>query len=204
MTDQPDSEEELHYEPSREERARRRSKKKIFSPEKLSETALSETALNYLNRYDSTVEQMRRLLRKRLLRYGDDTIAPEVEKRIETLIQRLQESNLLSAPRFASVAVRSQLSQGHSQKKVHYRLEQKGLGEDEIENALSLAADQEGLDDLSAAKEFVRKRNLLRRYDLRQSHERKRAFAHLARQGFSIASAEDALGCSYFFDEGED
>lgn len=167
--------------------------KDLYNPAKLSEEALHEAALRYLDRQDASVEQLRRVLERRLLRYGDESLREEVEQRIEELLLRFQESRLLDDQRFAAGLAESQRRQGGSIPLIRQKLLSRGLPEALVEATLDSFSEDSELSDFASASEYARKRRLKTKYDLSDPKQRQKALASLARQGFSFDVARRVL-----------
>ena len=161
---------------------------------KLTEPALYEAALRYLDRQDGSVEQVRRSLHRRIARFGDDTTRPAASAAAERVLQRLVDAQLLDDARFALGFAQSQRRRGASARLIRNKLKQRGLSPEHVDAALAEDSDANQHDELSAAQVYARKRRLTERYDLGDPLERNKALAALARRGFSFDVARRALG----------
>lgn len=168
--------------------------------------SLMEVALTKLDHRDRTREQLRQLLTRKAAekrsseqsRSGDaepSSESPALVSResIEEVLTRLEASGLINDQRFAEHYARSARARGASQAKVQQKLGRRGVERTKVEEALGALA-AEGLDELTAAKSYVKRRRLAERYDLGDPKERQKALASLARQGFSSSTALQALG----------
>ncbi len=171
----------------------RQRRKPDPDPEKVSEEALGQAALGYLDRYDATVEQLRRVLRRRRDKYAVRETWSVVDERIEQLLARLAESKVLDDARFAEGFARAARGRGGSSLRIRSKLVARGVDPELIGTALERLTEGEALDDAAAARAYVRKRRLTKRYDLREPAQRNRALAALARQGFAFSVAQEAL-----------
>ena len=63
-----------------------------FNPSKLTQDALREAALRYLDKQDASVEQVRRVLKRRLVRHGNASLRAQVEQDIERVLVRWTEA----------------------------------------------------------------------------------------------------------------
>lgn len=154
---------------------------------------LAKVALRYLNRYDASVEQLRRVLLRHVTRHGEPQRMPELRRRIDELLVRYQSSQLLDDVRYAQGMARGLRERGTSTLKVRLKLRQRGIGEDVIERVLAELENVGGDPDLEAARSYARRRRLRSRYDLTDPAQRQKALAALSRQGFSFAIATAAL-----------
>ncbi|HSC87385.1 MAG TPA: regulatory protein RecX [Polyangiaceae bacterium] len=155
------------------------------------EQRLHEAALGYLDRYDAPLAKLRRVLMSRLERSGGAELVDAHRDDLERVLVRLVGSGLVDDRRFAEGFAAQARRRGASTRKIEGKLLARGIASESISRSLSEAA-SDGLDELSAAREYVRKRRLLER-DLRDPKEQQRALASLARQGFSFDVARRAL-----------
>jgi len=161
---------------------------------KVSEDALREAALRYLDQRDASVEQLRQVLRRRVHKYGTvETQATAVDC-IESILERLCESRVLDDARYARALAESQRRRGASTLKVRQKLSARGIGSDHIEAAMGLMSQDADLSEETAAIVYAKKRRLAEKYDLKDSKQREKALAALARQGFSFEIARKVLG----------
>lgn len=162
-------------------------------PAKLSEEALREAALRYLDRKDGSVEQVRRSLRRRISRYADESTAADALDAAERVLVRLQAAQLLNDARFALAFAQGQRRRGGSTLYVRQKLMTRGLAPLDIEAALAATSVDEEYNEQSSATIYARKRRLTERYDLSDPAQRQKALAALARRGFSFEVARRAL-----------
>jgi regulatory protein len=164
------------------------------SPCPLTESWLHERALRYLDRFDSSAANLRRVLRAAVQRVAPDPDEQQAAgARIEALVDRLQRSGVIDDARFAATSARGLRSRGGSTRLIRHKLRAKGVAEREVEAALGEALD-EGT-ELDAAREHVRRKRLgpHRAPDERRARAQ-RDLAALARAGFSFDVARRALG----------
>ncbi|NLE86086.1 MAG: RecX family transcriptional regulator [Myxococcales bacterium] len=164
--------------------------------DRTSPEALQAAALRYLNRYDASVEQLRRVLLRQAQRHAAPAQLPEVRRHVDALLARFQESRLLDDGRYADTLARGLRERGASTIRIRQKLRQRGVAETIVEEVLQRAASEPGDADLNAARAYARRRRLTTRYDLTNPAERQKALAALARQGFSYGTAVAALGAS--------
>lgn len=165
----------------------------LRDPKKITAEALREAALRYLDRQDGSVEQVRRSLRRRVFRYGDDDTRPSALTHIELVLERLVEMRYLDDARFSLALAESQRRRGASLQKVKQKLLHRGLSESHIETALSILSENKEVSEETSAEIYAKKRRLKDRYDLSDPRERQKALASLARQGFSFDVARRTL-----------
>lgn len=168
--------------------------------DRTSPEALERAALQYLERYDASVAQLRKVLLRRIDRHAESDERERVTRFVDELLQRYVGSRLLDDARYAEHFVRSQRERGASTLKIRQKLRQRGIASETIDRVLERAREtlvggrppEEA--ELDAARAYVRRRRLTERYDLTQPKERQKALAALARQGFSFELATRALG----------
>ena len=164
--------------------------------DKISEPALREAALRYLDRQDGSVEQVRRSLKRRIAKYGEPSEQPEAWAAAERVLDRLQEAGLLDDARFARGFAAGQRRRGASGALLRQKMRQRGLSSELIDRALEETLQQDELSDDTSAVVYARKRRLTERYDLSDPLQRNKALAALARRGFGFDVAKRALGLS--------
>ncbi len=163
------------------------------NPEKISPEALREAALRYLDVRDASVDQLRRVLLRRVLRYGDEGTRDAAAAEIEALLSRFVDSKLLDDQRYAEGVVQSLARRGASRLKIQKKLMDRGLADALIGQALELREEGEPMGEEASARIFVQKKRLRVKYDLSDYSQRQKALAALARQGFSFEVASRAL-----------
>jgi SOS response regulatory protein OraA/RecX len=183
--------------------AARRSPKAATGKARLEKVqpSLMEVALTKLDHRDRTKQQLRQLLtRKAAERTASSADAdatarppPASQEQIDEVLSRLEASGVINDHRYAEHYARSARARGASQAKVQQMLGRRGVERKSVEEALGALAG-EGLDELAAARSYVKRRRLVERYDLSDPKQRQKALASLGRQGFSSNTALLALG----------
>ena len=156
-------------------------------PRKATPGYLERAALFYLDRYATSADNLRQVLRRKVARsawaHGGDPAAGEAA--VEALIARFLEAGLLDDARYAEGRARSLARRGQSLRGIRLRLRQKGVGEDEIAAALAGLRDEAGDPELAAALAYARRRRLGPfRAGAARAAQRERDLAALARRGF--------------------
>jgi regulatory protein len=160
-------------------------------PAEFGEEQLEQWALDYLARYASSAENLRRVLRRRVLRRGaDDKAAVPL---IEALVERYQGSGLLDDNAYAAARAQSLHRRGDSLHAIRARLQAKGIAAETVAAALGTLRDSAADPDLAAACAFARRRRL--GPYRRGAADRERDLAAFARAGFSRPVAEAVLRC---------
>jgi len=158
---------------------------------------LREAALAYLERYESSVQSVRRTLRRRVERWAmkDGVSVDEGSyEAIEAVIEDLRRAGLIDDARYAEMKARSLFNSGRSGRAIGAYLAQRGLSSAVIGEALERRAEEaENPEepDLEAARRFARKKRLGPHRPAEQRVEkRERDMAALGRAGFSWAIAK--------------
>lgn len=169
-------------------------------PKKITPTYLERAALFYLERYNSSADNLRRVLDRKIRRsievHGTPAAA-EAAQWVADLIGKLQRSKLLNDRAYAETKVRRLYAEGKSLGRIRQTLAVKGVGKDDVAAALERLAAESPIpvSDLPAAAAYARKRKLgPYRTDPQQRREmRQKDLGALARRGFSQAVAMKIL-----------
>jgi regulatory protein len=154
---------------------------------------LEHWALNYLARYASSAENLRRVLMRRVRRHAPDS-APQAAAQIDALVLRYRETGLLDDAAYAAGRVKSLQRRGESVTAMRARLAAKGVAASDIADALSELRSAEVDPDLSAACAFARRRRLGSYRRAAADHARE--LGAFARAGFNRRVAEAVLACA--------
>jgi regulatory protein len=156
---------------------------------------LEKWALGYLERFASSAENLRRVLRRRVRRRirGDDETVRIADGLIDALVIRYRESGLIDDAAYAAGRARTRLARGQSLRRIVAGLMAKGVGADDRAAALQALRETAADPDLAAACAFARRRRLgpFRRAPA----DRARELAAFARAGFARREAEAVLAC---------
>lgn len=187
--------------------------KKKRIPRKISARYLENAALYYLQRYATSVDNLRQVLTRKVNRScaHHDVSPDEFYPVIEALLTRYIDSGLLNDKVYAEGRVGSLRRQGRSRQGIMSKLQAKGLARGDIEAALEQVdtetREDQGMDaEFTAALKLARKKKIgtfnqkpetdpvLRR------KQQQREMALLARNGFSYDIAKRVLA----FDEDDE
>jgi regulatory protein len=167
------------------------------SIDRTSPAELDKAALRYLNRYDASVEQLRRVLFRHVQRHASGAALSRARDDVRALLERYQASRLLDDARYAEALGRGLRARGSSAMSIRMKLRQRGVAEEVTESALErLAAhahDDDADPELAAARAFVRRKRLTKRHDVGTPEGRNKALGSLGRQGFPYSVASAAL-----------
>lgn len=160
---------------------------------------LQNAAVFYLERYASSAEGLRRVLRRRVskARMLEAPVMENVDEAIEAVVQRFVTAGLLDDKAFAQTKARSLHRRGMSGRLTRQRLQVAGVGADDVEQAMAALDDELGTDpakrELQAALAFARRRRL-GPFRVRDREENKaRDLASMARAGFAYALARKVI-----------
>lgn len=173
-------------------RQKDRGPPKRRKPKKATPEYLERSALFYLERYASSVENLRRKLLQKVQRSAQvhGTDPQEGSDSVEALLARFQSSGLLDDSVYAQGRCRSLLRQGMSLRGIRTRLRAKGVANEIVEATLEEMEDERGALDLEAAVAYARKRRIgPYRLERLRAENRERDLAALARRGFSYGTA---------------
>ena len=160
--------------------------------------AWHEAALDYLGRYASSAENLRRVLRRRALREarraGSEPDWSAVTPIIDEVLIRLTRAGLIDDSGYAALRAETLQRRGEPARRIRARLAAKGVAADAIDGALGDIRQRDPDADFRAACRFVQRRKLgpLRAKSERQA-SRTRDLASLGRAGFDYATARRAL-----------
>lgn len=168
--------------------APRREKK---APKKITETYLHNAGLYYLQRYAASTAQFRNVMQRKIdtsCRHHADQDKDACRRMLEDMIVRFSGNGLLNDAVYLRGMVHSLRRRGLSQRMIVTKLQSKGLGEAEIEDALaSFNEENQATPDSvewAAAVKLARKKKL--GPYATGPVDAKKAMAAMARAGFSF------------------
>ncbi len=154
---------------------------------------LERWALDYLGRYSSSAENLRRVLMRRARRRFPE-MARQTAEPIAALVARYREAGLLDDAAYAAGRAQSLHRRGESLKKIRGRLAAKGVDPAVTEAAVCGLRAAEPDPDLAAACAFARRRRL--GPYRRGAADPARELGAFARAGFSRRVAAAVLACA--------
>ena len=173
-----------------------KARKSEMAKDPLDPETIARAALHYLERFDSSTANLRRVLLRRIRRHsrGAPVDLDRAAEIIDGLITRYQASHLLDDKRFARALATSLRARGSSRRAIISKLRVRGVSAPLAQAALE-AVDTETADaELAAAIALVRKRKLgPHRPEAERETEQRRDLGRLARAGFSFDVARRAL-----------
>jgi regulatory protein len=179
-------------EPSAQARPARRDRP---SARTLSPASLEADALRHLQRYAASVEQLRRVLTRRIERaapaHGSDPA--QAQQWLEALLAKLIRSGLLDDGAFAETKAHALRTAGQSARAITQRLLQQGVATELVEREVARA--ETGLPEREAARIWARKKRLgpYRQDPVQRAARRQRDLASLGRAGYSYEIAVEII-----------
>lgn len=171
--------------------------KKKRGPRKVSPSYLENSAAHYLGRFASSSANLRRVMMQKIHRSASQhgTDVEEAEKWLNTVIEKFERLGYLDDTAFAQMRARGLHARGTPLKGIRFKLKQQGVGDDDIDAALThLEAENETRDlDWDAAVKLARRRRLgpYRTDDPAMRKERReKDMGALARAGFGYDIAQ--------------
>ena len=160
---------------------------------------LQNPAVFYLERYASSAEGLRRVLRRRVstARMLDAPVMDNVDEAIEAVVQKFVTAGLLDDRAFAQTKARSLHRRGMSSRLTRQRLEVAGVGREDVDKAMVELDDELGTDparrEMQAAVALARRRRL-GPFRMKDREENKaRDLASMARAGFAYDLARKVI-----------
>jgi regulatory protein len=165
--------------------------RKRRTPRPITPSLLERWALAYLNRYATSAQNLRAVLRRKAIRNDPEAQAkiPDLEAWIDELVRTLEGSGYVDDGTYALGLATRLHGRGASVQLIRARLREKGLPSDHIEAALE-RTDREG-GDFAAALRYARRRGFgpFRADPELRSQRRERDLAAFARAGFGYGVA---------------
>ncbi len=167
-------------------------------PRRITAASMENAALFYLRRFDSTAENLRRVLMRRVRRaamHPETAVdAAEAARWIETVVAKMIRLGYVDDARTADLKARGLFARGTPPAMIRRRLMLLGAGEAEIDQAI------EGIEDGCADAELTAAATLARRRRLgpfrpaaARAERRDKDLAALARAGFSLETARRVI-----------
>jgi regulatory protein len=160
-------------------------------PRKVDGAYLERAALYYLERFASSSENFRKVLKRKIDRRcrarGEEPQA--FYALIDPIIERYKASGLLNDALYTQSQVASLRRRGGSKRAINAKLAAKGLRGEEVAQII----EQDETDELQAARNYARRRRLGHWRTKNPADYHDKDLAALARAGFSYVHAKAAL-----------
>lgn len=173
------------------------------TPKKITPSYLENSALYYLERYSSSVENFRKIMSRKIknsCKFHNTEVGDFIPL-LENLIERYKSAGLLNDEVFARSKVSSLRRKGTGKQGIMAKLQSKGLSAEHIRSALEEIDEGKENAELEAAKEYARRKKLgvhrtKEPLDIQKTNQKE--LASMARAGFSYEVAKQALN---FYEE---
>lgn len=172
-------------------------KKKILK--KITKQRLKNIALYYLKRFESSVDNLRQVLKRRTNDYAYQN--PEFNKDeayawIEELLADFQKLKYIDDNRYAELKIRSYLNAGKPVRYIKIKMQQKGINESIINNILS----EQSFNPLEMALNLAKKKKIgpYRKSEEARKTNRQKDLATLVRAGFDFDIAYQAINSNVY------
>ena len=166
------------------------------TPKIPTKTRLKNIALYYLERFETSKENLRSVLRRRIDKYAffdKDYNKEQAYTWADEIVEECCNKNFVSDERFAEFKVNSYLRAGKPKRYIEQKLKQKGIDNKTIDKIF----DNTEYNEQDVALNFAKKKKIGRfREDLDKRKEfYQKDLATLVRAGFSFDIAKDVLDC---------
>ena len=163
-------------------------------PRKMTKIRLQNIALYYLERFDSSADNLRKVLKQKLLKYSfevPDFNASEAETWIDEIITYCEKYGYINDNRYAETKINNYLLSGKPARYIKQKMQQKGVDESTVDKILQ----NSNIDETQLALNFAAKKKIgpfrPQVQDSRQYLQKD--LATLVRAGFSYEIARQVL-----------
>ncbi|MBR2299875.1 MAG: regulatory protein RecX [Alphaproteobacteria bacterium] len=164
---------------------------------KITKIRLKNIGLYYLERFESSVQNLRDVLKRRVDRYAYQN--PDFDKNqaylwIEEILADFQNWNYVSDERYALLKIKDYLATGKSARYIKTKLKMKGIDENAIDDLI----EKEEYNPKEFALKLAKKRKIgpFRQNDDERKENRQKDMGILLRAGFDYDVVCDILGQS--------
>ncbi len=178
------------------------NKKKVLK--KITKQRLKNIGLYYLERFESSVQNLRDVLKRRVDKYAyenKDFDKAQAYQWIEEVLEEFQKLNYVNDERYAELKIKDYLNAGKPARYIKTKLKAKGVNEDDVEDLLS----KEDYDPKEMALKFAKKKKIgPYRLDFDEQKEfRQKDMGTLLRAGFDYEIVCDILSQNFGTEEDE-
>lgn len=173
--------------------------KKVKPLRKITKQRLKNISLYYLKRFESSVDNLRQVLRRRVNKYAFQN--PDFNKQeafawIEEILADFERLHYLDDARYTEIKVRSYLNAGKPARYIKNKLQQKGISETEVTEIL----DMQEYNPREMALKFAKKKKIgpFRPDEESRRENRQKDMAALVRAGFDYDVVCDVLQAEFF------
>lgn len=185
--------------PETEQPKRKRPTKKI-TPQRL-----KNIGLYYLKRFESSVENLRSVLQKRVNQYAKEN--PEFNKQeayqwVENVLAEFEKLHYLDDERFTEIKVRHYLAVGKPARYIQNKLREKGIANAQIDEML----DDFGYNPQEMALKLAKRKKIgpFRPNEEARKLNRQKDMAALIRAGFDYDVVSEIMGMDFIADDRDD
>ena len=185
--------------PETEQPKRKRPAKKI-TPQRL-----KNIGLYYLKRFESSVENLRSVLQKRVNQYAKEN--PEFNKQeayqwVENVLAEFEKLHYLDDERFTEIKVRHYLAVGKPARYIQNKLREKGVANAQIDEML----DDFGYNQQEMALKLAKRKKIgpFRPNEESRKLNRQKDMAALIRAGFDYDVVAEIMGMDFIADDRDD
>lgn len=169
-------------------------KTKKSSPKVPTKVRLRNIALYYLERFESSEENLRTVLKRRIDKYAflnKDYNPEQAYLWVEEVISECLKQNFINDERFAEFKINNYLNAGKPKRYIELKLKQKGIGEKIIADIF----ESNGYSEYNTALNFARKKKIgrFRENEEQRQTNRQKDLATLVRAGFDYDIAKQLL-----------
>ena len=161
---------------------------------KMSKNRLKNIALHYLERFDSSADNLRQVLKRRLVNYArqtDDFDLSAAETWIEEIITDFERLGYVNDLRFAEFKIDDYLNAGKPERYIRQKMMQKGIDENTVDGILQ----NREFDEEAMAARFARKKKIgpWRSDEESRRINRQKDLATIVRAGFNYDTAQKII-----------
>lgn len=177
----------------------KKTRRKILR--KITPYRLKNIALFYLKRFDSSTDNLRRVLKKRVYEYGreyPEFDRGEAELWIEDILEKFQDFGYLNDKRYATQKIQGYLSAGKPKRYILGKMKEHGIDEELSKKIL----EEQDYDPYEMAIKLAKKRKIgpFRPENERSRESRQKDMGILARAGFEYDIICDVMALNSDFD----
>lgn len=157
-------------------------------PKRISQTYLHNSGLYYLQRYSSSVENFRRVFKRKIIKscsFHTDQNSEECFELLEKVIENFVRSNLLNDETYAYGKISSLRRLGQSKQSVLQKMQMKGINSELIDCTLQKIDGQNENCEFDVALIFAKRKKIGPFSSVNKEVDHKKQLAMFARAGFS-------------------
>lgn len=161
----------------------------------VTEAALAEALLSYLDRFEGSREKLGKQLEKWVKNRGEPADPVRARPLIQSVLARYEQTGVIDDDKLAVRTLDRLRSRGGSARAIAFKLRTRGLKTDSVDRAFEREREEGPNPELEAARALVRRRKLGEfRPEAKRAEERRRDLGILARAGFDYETSVAALG----------